>query len=122
MGLLPAFRFLYYFTSFLCSAVPRVISAGCSSVLLNCRLLLFTGWLIVIMIKMIFGFESQDEVDQVDQAVTSLSERSRQFHQDVRMARAASQGKNQSSHESLLRSTDRCLLMCIKSFLQANVG
>ena len=113
MGLLPAFRFLYYFTRFLCSAVPHVISAGCSSVLLNCRLLLFMGWLILIMIKMICGFESQDEDDQVDQAVTSLSDHSRQFYQDVRMARGASQGKNQSSHESLLRGTGRCLLMCI---------
>ena len=115
MDLLHAFLFLYYFINFLCSAVPRFVTVGCCFVLLICRLLRVVIWLMVREIRMVFA-EIQDALGQDDQAVTSLREHCRQMHlvyQDLKMAGAASQGKHQSSHGSLLRSTGRCLLMCI---------
>ena len=112
MDLLHAFLFLYYFINFLCSAVPRFVSVGCCFVLLICRLPRVVIWLMVREIRMVFA-ESQDNHGQDDQAVTSYCRQMHLVYQDLKMARAASQGKYQSSHGSLLRSTGRCLLMCV---------
>lgn len=97
MNPLSAFLALFQFFVFVCSAVPRTLAVGHSSVVLICALLCGATRLMALVVKMLFC-KNQDVVGQAGQVLTALGERFRKYDTDVNIARAANKGKNHCLH------------------------